>query len=71
MDVAWGEASVVGNEGPVVVSSETLGFAVTAGSTNEDDVPLVSAGLDDVAFFVDPEVVSESETKGVVVCVVF
>lgn len=76
MDIAWGEVSVVGSRGLVVVSSETLGFAVTAGSINEDDVSLVSAGLDDVVFLVDgrtadQEGVSEWETKGAVVSVVF
>lgn len=75
--IGWGEVSVVGKRGPiVVVSSEMLGFVVTAGSINEGDVPLASVGLDDVVFFVyggtaDQEVVSEWETKEVVVSVVF
>lgn len=68
MAVGWGEVSVVGNTGPVVVSSETLGFVVTAGSINVD-VPIVSAGLDDVVFSVYGRTVWE--TKGVVVSVIF
>lgn len=76
MDIGWVEVSVVGNRGPVVVSGETLGFVVTVGSINEGDVPPVSAGLDDVVLSVygttaDQEVVSEWETKGVVVSVTF
>lgn len=76
MVIGWGEVCVAGNRGPVVVSSETLGVVVTEGSINEGDVPLVSAGLDDVVFFVDgwmadQEVVSEWEIKGVEVSVVF
>lgn len=75
MVIRWEEVSVVGNSGPVVVSSDMLGFVVPEGSINEGDVPLVPAGLDDVVFFVcgrtaDPEVVSEREIKGVVVSVV-
>lgn len=76
MDIGWVEVSVVGNRGPVVVSGETLGFVVTVGSINEGDVPPVSADLDDVVLSVygttaDQEVVSEWETKGVVVSVTF
>lgn len=48
MDMGWEEVSVVGSGVPVVVSSKTLGFDVTAGSINEGDVSSVSAGLDDV-----------------------
>lgn len=76
MDIGWVEVFVVGNRGPVVVSGETLGFVVTVGSINGGDVPPVSAGLDDVVLSVygttaDQEVVSEWETKGVVVSVTF
>lgn len=76
MDIGWVEVFVVGNRGPVVVSGETLGFVVTVGSINRGDVPPVSAGLDDVVLSVygttaDQEVVSEWETKGVVVSVTF
>lgn len=76
MDIGCVEVSVTGNRGPVVVSGETLGFVVTVGSINGGDVPPVSAGLDDVVLSVygttaDQEVVSEWETKGVVVSVTF
>lgn len=76
MDIGWVEVFVVDNRGPVVVSGETLGFVVTVGSINGGDVPPVSAGLDDVVLSVygttaDQEVVSEWETKGVVVSVTF
>lgn len=76
VDIGSVEASIVGNRGPVAVSGETLGFVVTAGSINEGDVPLVSAGLDDVVLSVygttvDQEVFSEWEPKGVVVSATF